>query len=198
METGLMRFPRYVRIGLAATLVVSLPLVLRLSWLEPRMRELDAKREALAGREADLTEARRERVRLARARDGVDELGLRLDRLGAARPGQDDVSVLLRRLEIFALRSDLTIRALRPRPPSPEGPPTAWSYRLHLDGTYEGLTGFFRRVGGLSRIVTIDDVVIRAVDPPEPGRTIAAECTATAFVLRDAFQPGRPGDEEAG
>ena len=198
METGFTRLPRYARIGLAAALVASLPLGLRLSWLEPRMRELDAKRAALAGREAELMGARGKRARLARARDGVDELGSRLDRLGAAGPGQDDVSALLRRLETFALESDLTIRALRPRPPSPEGPPTAWSYRLHLDGTYEGLTRFFRRVGGLSRIVTIDDVAIRAVDPPGPGRTIAAECTATAFVLRGASPSDLPGGEEAG
>ena len=198
METGFTRLPRYARIGLAAALVASLPLGLRLSWLEPRMHELDAKRAALAGREAELMDARGERARLARVRDGVDELGSRLDRLGAAGPGQDDVSALLRRLEIFALESDLTIRALRPRPPSPEGPPTAWSYRLHLDGTYEGLTRFFRRVGGLSRIVTIDDVAIRAVDPPGPGRTIAAECTATAFVLRGASPSDLPDGEEAG
>ena len=198
METGFTRLPRYARIGLAAALVASLPLGLRLSWLEPRMHELDAKRAALAGREAELMDARGERARLARVRDGVDELGSRLDRLGAAGPGQDDVSALLRRLETFALESDLTIRALRPRPPSPEGPPTAWSYRLHLDGTYEGLTRFFRRVGGLSRIVTIDDVAIRAVDPPGPGRTIAAECTATAFVLRGASPSDLPGGEEAG
>lgn len=197
METGFTRLPRYARIGLAATLVASLPLGLRLSWLEPRMRELDAKRAALAGREAELTEAREERARLARARDGVGELGSRLDRLGAVGPEQDDVSALLRRLETFALQSELTIRALRPRPPSPEGPPTAWSYRLHLDGTYEGLTRFFRRVGGLSRIVAIDDVAIRAVDPPGPGRTITAECTATAFVLRGASPPDPPGGEEA-
>ena len=197
METGFTRLPRYARIGLAATLVASLPLGLRLSWLEPGMRELDATRAALAGREAELMEVRGERARLARARGEVDELGLRLDRLGAVGPGQDDVSALLRRLEVFALESDLTIRALRPRPPSPEGPPTAWSYRLHLDGTYEGLTRFFRRVGGLSRIVAIDDVAIRAADPPGPGRTIAAECTASAFVLRGAPPSDLPGGEEA-
>ena len=197
METDFTQLPRYARIGLAVALVALLPLGLRLSWLEPRMRELDAKRAALAGREAELMEARGERARLAGARDGVGELDSRLDRLGAVGGGQDDVSALLRRLEIFALQSDLTIRALRPHPPRSEGPPTAWSYRLYLDGTYEGLTRFFRRVGGLSRIVTIDDVAIRAVDPPGSGRTIAAECTASAFVLRDATPPDLPGGEEA-
>ena len=76
-------------------------------------------------------------------------------------------------------------------------PRAAWSYRLHLDGTYPGLARFFRQVGGLSSIVTIEDVVIRAIDPPEPGRTIAAECTATAFGRLDPSRPGPAGAEEA-
>ena len=198
MESGFTRLPRYARIGLAAAFVASLPLVFRLSWAGPRMRELDAERAALAAREAELMEARRARAGLAQARDEADELTLRLDRIGAARPEREDVSALLRRLQILALRSDLAIRALHPRPALPEGPPAAWSYRLHLDGTYEGLTRFFRRVGGLSRIVNIDDVVIRAADLPERGRTIAAECTVTAFLPRGPSRPGLPGSGEAG
>ena len=197
MQTGLTGLPRYARIGLAAALVASVPLVLRLSWLGPGMRELDAKRAALAAKEAELTEARREQADLARARRRVDELGLTLDRLDAARPGGEDVSALLRRLQSLAVESDLTIRAFRPQPPLRDEPRAAWSYRLHLDGTYPGLARFFRQVGGLSSIVTIEDVVIRAIDPPEPGRTIAAECTATAFGLPDPSRPGAAGAEEA-
>ena len=198
METDFARLPRHARIGLAAALVAALPIVFRLAWVGPRMRELDAKRAALAGRQAELTAARREHAGLTRARDEVDALSLRLDRLDTARSEQEDVSGLLRRLQVLARQSELTIRALRPRPAPTEGLPAAWSYRLHLDGTYEGLTRFFRRVGGLSRIVAIDDLVIRAVDPPGPGRTIAAECTATAFVLHGPGGPGGPGPEEAG
>ena len=197
MQTGLTGLPRYARIGLAAALVASVPLVLRLSWLGPRMRELDARRAEVAAKEAELTEARRERADLARARRRVDELGLRLDRLGAARPGGEDVSALPRRLQILAVESDLRIRAFRPRPASRDEPRAAWSYRLHLDGTYPGLARFFRQVGGLSSIVTIEDVVIRAIDPSEPGRTIAAECTATAFGPPDPSRPDPAGAEEA-
>lgn len=197
MRTGFTELPRYARIGLAAALVASVPLVLRLSWLGPRMRELDAKRAELAAKEAELTEVRREQADLARARRRVDELGLELDRLGAARPGGEDLSALPRRLRMLAGGSGLTIRAFRPRPPMRDEPRAAWSYRLHLDGTYPGLARFFRQVGGLSSIVTIDDVVIRAIDPPGPGRTIAAECTATAFELADPSRPGPAGAEEA-
>ena len=197
METGFVRLPPYARITLGAALVAAPLLVARLSWLGPQAQELDARRAELAGKEAALTEARREQSVLAEAQARADELGLRLDRLGAARPSPAEVSALLRRLQGFAVESDLTVRAFRPRPAPQEELHAAWSYRLHVEGTYQGLARFFRRVGGLSRIVAVDDVVIRAVEPPEPGRTVAAECTATAFVLPGPPEPDLPVPEEA-
>lgn len=195
MQTDLMRLPRYARLGIAAALAAVLVLGFRLSWLGPRLRELEAKRAALAGKEAELMRARREGAALARERERVDELALGLDRLGATPPAPEEVSALLRRLQIFAVQSDLTIRAFRPQAASQQDLHAEWSYRLHVDGTYEGLARFFGRVAELPRIITIDDVVIRAASSPEPDRTIAAECTATAFV---PFDPARPGGREPG
>ena len=196
METDFTRLPRYARIGIAALLAASLLLLLRVAWLGPRMREIDAKRAALAGKEAELTLARREGAALARDRERAAELALGLDRLGAAPPAREEVSALLRRLQIFALQSGLTIRALRPQAASQRDLHAEWSYRLHLDGTYQGLTRFFGRVAELPRIVVIDDVVIRAAASPEPDLTIAAECTVTAFVPLDADRPDGRGTGE--
>ena len=195
METDFTRLPWYARIGVAAALAALTVLVFRLSWLGPRLRDLDAKRTVLAGKEAELMRARREGAALARARERVDEQALGLDEGGSAPPEQEEVSALLRRLQIFAVQSHLTIRAFRPQPASQRDPHAEWSYRLHVDGTYEGLARFFGRVAELPRIVTIDDVVIRASASPEPDRTIAAECTATAFATLD---PVRSGGREAG
>ena len=195
METDFTRLPPYVRVGIAVILAASLVLVFRLAWLGPRMRELDAKRTALVGRETELTRARREGAALARDRERGDELALGLDRLDAAPPAPEEVSALLRRLQIFAVQSHLTIRALRPQPALRREMHAEWSYRLHLDGTYQGLTRFFGRVAELPRIVVIDDVVIRASASSTPDLTIAAECTATAFVPLD---PDRPGGREPG
>lgn len=195
MEIGFTTLPRYARAGAAAVVAASLLFVFRLSFLGPRMRALDAKRTALAGRQAELTQARREREALVRARDRVGDLARRLDRLGAASSGREDASALPRRLHDVAVQSNLTVRALRPQPAVQRDLHTEWSFRLRLDGTYQGLARFFAGVGGLSPIVTIDDVVVRAVDSEEPDRTIAAECTATTFVPLDP--PGDRGPGEA-
>ena len=197
METDFARLPWYARIGIAAALAASAALVFRVSWLGPRLRDLDAKRTALAGKEAELMRARREGAALARARERIDEQALGFDGFDAAPPAREEVSALLRRLQIFAVQSHLTIRAFRPQPASQRDLHTEWSYRLHVDGTYEGLARFFGRVAELPRIVTIDDVVIRAAASPGPDRTIAAECTATAFAPLDPVRSGGREPEEA-
>ena len=197
METGFARLPWYGRVGAVAALAAIPFLVWWLAWLRPQLDEIDEGRSALARKEAELLQARRDRAELARLRTRVDDLTLRLGRLGAALSEPEEVSALLRRLQVFAVRSNLTIRAFTPQPPVAHDLYTAWSYRLSLDGTYPGLTAFFGRIGGLSRVVTIDDLAIRAASPPGPDRTITVECTATAFVLNDPSEPaGRRVEEE--
>lgn len=195
METGFTRLPRYARVGAVAALAAAPVLVFRLAWVRPQVRALDEKRATLARKQADLAQARRDQAALTRFRARVDDLTLRLGRLDAALPEPEEVSALLRRLQTFAVRSGLTIRAFRPRPPVARDLHTEWSYRLRLDGTYRGLAGFFDRIGRLSRVVRIDDVVIRAAAAQEPGHTITAECTATTFVLDDAPESDPRGPE---
>ena len=195
METGFTRLPRYARIGAVAALAAAPVLVFRLAWVQPRVRALDEKRATLARRQAELAQARRDQAALTGFRTRVDGLTRRLGRLDAALPEPDEVSALLRRLQTSAVRSGLTIRAFRPRPPVARELHVEWSYRLRLDGTYHGLAAFFDRIGRLSRVVRIDDVVIRAAAAQEPGHTVTAECTATTFVLDDAPESDAPGPE---
>ena len=62
---------------------------------------------------------------------------------------------------------------------------SAWPTYLQLVGTYHSLGEFFDRVSKFSQIITISDVAIRAIDPPQLNATIRASCTATTFVLND-------------
>ena len=197
MESGFTRVPWYGKVGAVAALAAALLLVFRLYHLGPRRDELDEKRAVLARKQAELVLARQDRGELTRFRNRVDDLTLRLGRLGAALPEREEVSELLRRLRIFAVESNLTIRAFRPQPAVARDLHTEWSYRLHLDGTYHSLARFFYRIGGFSRIVTIGDVVIRAADSQDTDRTIAAECTVTTFVPIDPSEPRAGGPKEA-
>ena len=201
MVTGFTRLPRGGRAGTAALLAAALLLAGWFAGLRPQLRAIDERRSLLARKQAELQQVRQGRAELTRLEARADDLTRRLDRLGPALFEPQEVSALLRRLQMLAVRSNLTIRAFRPQPPVERDLHTEWSFRLSLDGTYHGLAGFFDRVGDLARVVTIDDLVIRSADPPEPGRTISAECTATAFVLNDpsaAARADRARDPVAG
>ena len=192
MGSGFVKVPWYGQAGAVAALAAALFLVVRLYYLGPQLEGLDEKRAALARKQDELAQARRDREELARFQNRVDDLTLRLGRLGAALPEQQDVSEMLRRLQFLAVRSNLTIRAFRPQPAVARDQHTEWSYQVHLDGSYHNLARFFDRIGGLSRIITIGDVVIRAADAQEPDRTITAEGTAAIVVPIEPSERGRP------
>ncbi len=193
MGSAFVTVPRYGRVGAVAALAAVLFLGFRLYHLGPQLEGLEQKRAALARKQDELAQAHRDREALARFQNRVDDLTLRLGRLGAALPEREDVSELLRRLQFLAVRSNLTIRAFRPQPAVARDLHTEWSYRVRLDGTYHNLARFFDRIGGLSRIITIGDLVIRGADAQEADLTISAECTATILVPIEPSPPGAGG-----
>ena len=115
----------------------------------------------------------------------VGGLTRQLESLVGAFPQERDASVLLRRLHALAAQSNLSIRSFTPQAFDRQELHTAWPVRLELRGTYHNLGGFFDRVSKSLQVITISDVVVRAIDPPQLNATISAECTATTFALRD-------------
>ena len=185
MDLGLNKLPWYGQV-LAFLLVASaLFAVFRLYYVGPQLEAQAQQQAELEQKRADLEQARQDAVELAAFRAEVDDLNSRLEALSAVLPEQEEVSELLRRLQTFAVQSNLTIRAFRPQAAVTREMHSEWPYRLQLDGTYHNLGIFFDRISKFSRIINISDVVIRAKDPPELNLTITAECTATTFVLLD-------------
>ena len=88
-----------------------------------------------------------------------------------------------------------SIRGFTPQAVEPQALYSSWPTHLELVGTYHSLGEFFDRVSKFSQIITISDVAIRAIDPPQPNATIRASCTATTFVLNE--QSAEPASEPA-
>lgn len=185
MELGLNRLPWYGQVGVFLVVSVALFVVFRIYYVGPQL-EVQAERQVeLDGKRAEVAQARQDAIELAAFQVEVDDLNNRLDALSAVLPEQQEVSQLLRRLTIFANDSNLTIRAFRPQATVAREMHSEWPIRLELDGTYHNLGIFFDRISKFARIINVSDVVIRAKEPPELNLTIAAECTATTFVLID-------------
>ncbi|HAK56114.1 MAG: type 4a pilus biogenesis protein PilO [Vicinamibacterales bacterium] len=123
----------------------------------------------------------------------VADLEGRLDSLRAVLPEQQDVGDLLRRVQTLATQSSLTIRAFTPQPIVTQAMHIEWPISLQLSGTYHNLGEFFDRISKFSRIINVSNVNIRANEDGGAGNTIAAECTATTFVLLETPAGAAPG-----
>ena len=192
MELGLNKLPWYAQVG-AFLLVGILALGAFWNWyVRPRNDVRAEKQVELERKRAEVEQAERDNIALEEFRAEVDDLNNRLEALSAVLPEQEEVSALMRQLDIFALQSNLTLRAFRPQAAVTREMHSEWPYRLELDGTFHNLGTFFDRISKFPRIINISDVVIRAKEPPELNLTITAECTATTFVLLDPPEAAAP------
>ncbi len=183
MELGLNKLPWYGQVGAFLVVALALFLVFRIYYVGPQLEAQVLKQTELQQKRSELAQAEQDAIELAAFQMEVDDLNNRLEALSAVLPEQQEVAGLLRRLQTFAVQSNLTLRAFRPQAAVTQEMHSEWPIRLELDGTYHNLGMFFDRVSKFSRIINISDVLIRAKEPPELNLTITAECTATTFVL---------------
>ena len=188
MELGLNKLPWYGQVGAFLVVAMALFLVFRVYYVGPQLEAQAVQQTELAQKRAELVQAEQDAIELAAFQAEVDDLNNRLEALSAVLPEQQEVAGLLRRLQTFAVQSNLTLRAFRPQAAVTQEMHSEWPIRLQLDGTYHNLGMFFDRVSKFSRIINISDVLIRAKEPPELNLTITAECTATTFVLLNVPQ----------
>ncbi len=179
----LSKLPWYGQAGAFLVVAIMLFLVFRFYYVGPQLEAQVLKQTELQQKRSEVAQAEQDAVELAAFQMEVDDLNNRLEALSAVLPEQQEVAGLLRRLQTFAVQSNLTLRAFRPQAAVTQEMHSEWPIRLQLDGTYHNLGMFFDRVSKFSRIINISDVLIRAKEPPELNLTITAECTATTFVL---------------
>ena len=191
MELGLNKLPWYGQVGTFLLVALAGFVVFHLYWVVPQQEAMAVRREELALKRIDINRALQTASQLRQFEAEVAELGRRVDSLRAILPEERDASELLRRLQALATQSSLSIRGFTPQAVEPRELYSAWPTRLELVGTYHSLGTFFDRVSKFSQIITISDIEIRAIDPPQLNAAIRASCTATTFVLND------PGVEPA-
>jgi len=200
MQLSLNKLPWYGQVGVFVALSAAALGAYFYFYDAPLQARIRAKEQQLATLQADITRGRALAARLPEFRAQVADLEARLDSLKAVLPEQKDVGDLLRRLQTLAMQSNLEIRGFKPQPISQKAMHAEWPIALALDGTYHDLGLFFDKVSKVPRIINISNLAIKAKDltrVPSGGRvdrvaTIAAECTATTFVLLEN-PPQAPG-----
>lgn len=178
--------PWYV--GLAAGAGVALLLV-GLAWWRlyspqrQRIRDQDAKLSELQGK---IQEGRAAKQRLPQFREEVRRLELELDKLLRILPARLNTEDLLRRLRALAEQGDLDILRITPGNLTDQDFYSEWPIQISLEGTYHNLALFFDRIGRFSRIINVDNLAVRAIDPlVNRGHSINSDFIAKTFVYRE-------------
>ncbi len=198
MAGSLTKLPWYGQVGAFVALSAAGLAAFFYLYAQPMQAEMAQRQRKLDALQADIRKGQEIARRLPQFRAEVADLEARLDTLRNVLPEEKDMADLLRRLQMLAVRSNLSIRKFKPSP-------TLVQKQLHaevpitlqLDGSYNNLGMFFDRVSKFPRIIHIGSVDIKAKDKQEPNSTITADLVATTFILREpqtpAAAPGQKG-----
>ena len=182
-ELSLNKLPWYAQVGLFVALSAMAVGAFFYYHVMPTQADIAARQQRLATMRADIQKGLTTGRQLPEFQAQVKELEARLESLKPILPEQKDYGELLRRLEILAQQSNITIRNFKPQAIATKQLHAEWPIGLEIDGTYHNLGSFFDKVSKFPRIINISNLTIRGKESPEPNSTIAAECTATTFVL---------------
>ncbi len=197
MAGTISKLPWYGQVGLFAGLAVAGLVTFFYLYVSPAQAEMAQRQRKLDALQADISKGQAIARRLPQFRAEVAELETRLETLRTVLPEEKDMADLLRRLQMLAVQSNLTIRRFKPSPTMiPKELHAEVPIALELDGSYHNLALFFDRVSKFPRIIHMSDVNIRAKDRQEPASTISVSCTATTYILLENKAPAAiPGQQ---
>ncbi len=193
MSISMSRLPWYWQIGIFLGIAAAGTLGFHRSYVVPLQEARAAGQHRLRSLQTDVQRGAAIAARLPGFQQEVAELEDRLEDLETVLPEQKDVGDLLRRIQMLAMQSNLTITGFKPQAVTTRELHAEWPIALELDGTYHNLGRFFEKVSRVSRIININTLTIQAKERPDPHSTISAECTATTFVLLEPTQTATAG-----
>jgi type IV pilus assembly protein PilO len=193
MDISLSKLPWYAQIGAFVALAIAGVGVFFYYVEMPQRADMEIRQAQLKAIRADIAKGLATAAQLDKFRADVDSLESRLQSLRAVLPEEKDAADLLRRMQVVATQSNLTIKSFKPAATVTKQLHAEWPIQLELDGTYHNLAIFFDRVGKFTRIVNITGLEVKGKDKPEPNSTIDATCVATTFVLLDKPAPKPAG-----
>jgi type IV pilus assembly protein PilO len=193
MDISLTKLPWYAQISAFVLLSLVGAGTFYYYYEVPLRADMAARDTQLHAIRADISKGLQTAKKLDEFRHQVSDLEARLIGLRAVLPEEKDAADLLRRMQIVATQSNLTIKGFKPSPIVTKQLHAEWPIALELDGTYHNLAIFFDRVGKFTRIVNISAVDVKGKDKTDRGSTITATCVATTFVLLDkpVAKPGQ-------
>jgi len=189
MNLSLSKLPWHAQLGTVAVLALACVGAFWNFYIVPTQTEMDGRRTRLQSLQAEVTRGNLIARRLPEFRREVGSLEGQLEVLRAVLPEEKDVADLLRRIQAMANESNLTIRGFTPQAVANKQMYAEWPIGLQIEGTYHNLGGFLERISKFPRIINVTAIKIKTKDKQTDANTIAAECTATTFVMTEPKAP---------
>lgn len=204
LNISLSKLPWYGQVGAFLALSIAGAAAFWNFYARDAQASIDQRRGQLSKLQQEINRGLATARRLPEFRREVASLEAQLERLRAVLPEEQDVADLLRRVQAMATQSNLQIVGFTPKAVTKKQMHAEWPIGLKLEGNYHDLGSFLERVSKFPRIINVGDIKIESRPNLPDGTTIAAECTATTFVLMEqkpdaaASAPGaKPGTAPA-
>ena len=192
MTLSLSKMPWYGQIGAFVAMTLAAAGVFWNWYAQPAQVSIEQRQGELTTIRAEIQRGQANARRLPEIRKEIAVLELQLQQLRERLPEERDVADLLRRVQGMATESNLTIRGFTPRAVAKKQMHMEWPIGLQLEGNYHDLGDFLERVSKFPRIINVGEIRIKTREGQPGGATVAAECTATTFVMMETPAAAAP------
>jgi len=154
--------------------------------LRGQLEERDQLRTQVADLERSVAQTSAVASQLERFKTELAALEKRLMELRGILPSEKETPQVLRSAQEMAAASSLKITKFNPQPVIPRPFYSDWPIIIEVRGSYTGLGEFFEKVSRATRIINVDNVMVKGIEgSTDPTMTLSAACTVTTFVYRE-------------
>ena len=182
--------PKWV--GLLVGLIIAAGAVLAVEYtlVKDIKADITAADQRIAELEQKIQQGRAAERKLPQFREEVKRLELELEKLRRILPSSRNTEEIIKKIKSLVDQGEFTLRRLS-FPPLNLGstdPYVEWPISVSVDGRYHDLAILFNRLGNFSRIMNVENIVIRAT-PNQETKTITSDFVAKTFVYIEQKTP---------
>lgn len=153
--------------------------------LRPMQLEIDQATQQSAALQAQIDQMQAVERKLPQYIREIERQKKRLDELKSALPDEKETAAIIRRVQAFAVSSNIQIKTFRPQEIAQREFYTEWPIQMEFDGSFHSLGMFFEKISRHSRVINVMNLNIKRIpDSVDSSTTLNASCTSTTFVYR--------------
>ncbi len=177
---------RTTQLTLFALVVVALAAAYHYFFLSSQLQQRDRLRAEVRDLERSVAETAVVAARLEQFKQELAALEARLKELRSILPSEKETPQVLRSTQEMAASSALKITRFQPQPVIPRPLYSDWPIAIEVKGSYNALGTFFEKISRATRIINVDNVVVRGIEGSmDRSMTLSAACSVTTFVYRE-------------